>query len=63
MCKNCAGTKISETRGDGTLWEYVIDENGVKTGKMVGTESEYYRKRGYTFSAQTGRWETPLENQ
>lgn len=56
MCVNCAGTKIFETRGDGTRWEYVIDEHGVMVGHMVGTERE-----GRTYNAQTGTWTSPSE--
>jgi hypothetical protein len=61
MCKNCAGTRISETRGDGTKWEYVIDENGTRIGSMVGHVRDDYLERGYTYSAHTGRWTQPEE--
>ena len=56
MAGSGAGTVITEWRGDGTIWKYVIDEHGVKVGSMVNTQSEY-EARGYTYSAQTGRWE------
>ena len=61
MCKNCAGTKIFESRGDGTEWEYTIDENGTRIGRMVGTTHDRMKAAGYTFSAQTGRWTLPEE--
>lgn len=57
MCRDCAGTRIFETRGDGTRWEYVISDDGVRVGQMVGTERDDYITRGYTYSAQTGGWE------
>lgn len=59
MAHKSAGTVITESRGDGTLWEYVINDDGVHIGHMIGTESEYYKQRGYQYSAQTGRWEKP----
>lgn len=59
MCKKCAGTRISETRGDGTKWEYVINEDGVRIGSMVGNIRDDFIRDGYTFSAQTGKWEAP----
>lgn len=59
MCRKCAGTRISEIRGDGTRWEYVINDDGVRVGRMVGTERDDYIARGYTYSVQTGRWEPP----
>lgn len=61
MCAKCAGTVIFESRGDGTEWRYVINDQGVKVGTMIGTTHERMEARGFTYSAQTGRYEPPRE--
>lgn len=58
-----AGTKIFVTKGDGTEWEYTIDDNGVRIGHMTGTTGDRMRAMGREYSAQTGNWEKPKEGE
>jgi hypothetical protein len=55
------GTKIFASKGDGTEWEYTIDENGTRIGHMVGTTADREKALGKVYSAQTGKWSYPDE--
>lgn len=61
MSDKGAGTKIFKTRGDGTEWEYTIDENGTHIGRMVGTTADREEALGKEYNAQTGKWEYRVE--